>query len=219
MFAVNRSEKEGQAERESADRLTQLGRALRELGVGWIAAGSPQAKGRVERGFQTDQDRLIKQMRLEKVKTMAEANEFLEKQYWPEWNKKFAKPLEGVTDVHRPMTGNLELPSILSHVESRVIANDYTISFAGRRYQISRGDIAVGMKQQRLRVELHLDGSLKARYQGKPVTIFECGQRSAETDKPSKPAPRKDHNAGGKSRWMDGFWEKPSPLLWIAVNR
>lgn len=219
MFAVNSSGKEGESERERADRLTQLGRALRELGVGWIPAGSPQAKGRVERGFQTDQDRLIKLMRLEKVKTMTEANEFLEKQYWPEWNEKFARPLESVTDVHRLVTPNLELPSILSYVESRVITNDYTISFGGRRYQITRADVCAGMKRQRLRVELHLDGSLKARWEGKPVTIFECGQKppAVEVPKP-KSAPRKDHNAGGKSRWMDGFWEKPSPPLWMAVN-
>src|SRR5579864_3495215 len=74
-----------------ADRLTQIGRALRELGIGWIAAYSPQAKGRVERSFLTDQDRLIKLLRLAQVKTMQAANDFLEKEYWPEWNAKFTR--------------------------------------------------------------------------------------------------------------------------------
>ena len=67
----------GDRPRRIADRLTQIGRALRELGIGWIAAYSPQAKGRVERSFLTDQDRLIKELRLAKVKTMQAANEFL----------------------------------------------------------------------------------------------------------------------------------------------
>jgi hypothetical protein len=64
--------------------VTQIGRALRELGIHGIPAYSPQAKGRVERSFGTDQDRLVKHLRLGKVKTMQRANEFLEKAYWPE---------------------------------------------------------------------------------------------------------------------------------------
>src|ERR1700732_2542761 len=83
-----------EAERAAADRLTQIGRGLGELGIGWIAAYSPQAKGRIERSFETDQDRLVKELRLAKVKTMRGANEFLEKHYWPEWNERFAKPLK-----------------------------------------------------------------------------------------------------------------------------
>jgi hypothetical protein len=86
MFAVALRPGESAQERREADRVTQLGRALRELGIGWIAAYSPQAKGRVERSFGTDQDRLVKELRLAKVKTMVAANEFLEKEYWPEWN-------------------------------------------------------------------------------------------------------------------------------------
>ena len=113
--------------------MTQIGRGLRELGIGWIPAYSPQAKGRVERSFGTDQDRLVKQLRLAKVKTMQDANQFLEKEYWPEWNERFARPLAGVTDVHRPLTPQIDLAASLSHVEQRVIGNDYTFWFAGRR--------------------------------------------------------------------------------------
>ena len=84
MFTVARRRGETEQQRRQADRLTQIGRALRELGIGWIAAYSPQAKGRVERSFETDQDRLVKYLRLAKVTSMKEANEFLEKEYWPE---------------------------------------------------------------------------------------------------------------------------------------
>ena len=70
MFTVAPRPGESKEQQRIADRLTQIGRALRELGIGWIAAYSPQAKGRVERSFLTDQDRLIKELRLAKVKTM-----------------------------------------------------------------------------------------------------------------------------------------------------
>jgi hypothetical protein len=69
MFAIPPREGESQEQRIRADRLTQMGRALRELGIGWIAAYSPQAKGRVERSFFTDQDRLVKLLRLAKIST------------------------------------------------------------------------------------------------------------------------------------------------------
>jgi hypothetical protein len=218
MFAVNRRAKETEEEWRAADRLTQLGRALRELGIGWIGAHSPQAKGRVERSFGTDQDRLVKLLRLARVKTMTGANEFLEKEYWPEWNERFARPLPGVTDLHRPLTADIDLASTLSHVESRVVGNDYTISFAGQRFQIARADVRAGMKRQSLRVELRLDGTLKGRYDGRYMDLTECGPKTPAPAAPPRKPPRKDYNAGGRSRWMEGFWERPAPPLWRAIE-
>ena len=72
---------------------------------------------------------------------------------------------------HRPLTPSLDLAAILCHVEQRVIGNDYTFSFAGRRYQIAREDAQAGMRHQRLRVELGLNGELRARYQGRYLQI------------------------------------------------
>jgi hypothetical protein len=218
MFAVAPRVTESERERRSADRLTQLGRALRELGIGWIGANSPQAKGRVERSFGTDQDRLVKLLRLAKVKSMTGANEFLEKEYWPEWNERFARPLQGVTDLHRPLTAEIDLASSLSYVESRVIDNDYTISFGGRRYRIARQDVRAGMKRKNLRVELRLDGRLKARYEGRYVEIAECAPKAAAVPVAPRKPPRKDHNASGKSRWMEGFWEHPAPPIWLVIE-
>lgn len=77
MFAVARRRKGSGGERRAADRLTQIGRALQEFGIGWIGALSPQAKGRVERGFGTDQDRLVELLRLARVRSRTEANLFL----------------------------------------------------------------------------------------------------------------------------------------------
>jgi transposase len=218
MFTVPPRQGESKDQQRGADRLTQLGRALRELGIGSILAYSPQAKGRIERSFLTAQDRLIKDLRLAGISTMETANTFLEKEYWPEWNARFARPVEQFPNQHRALTEQLELAAILCHVEQRVIGNDYTFSFAGRRYQIARGQVQAGMRHQRLRVELRLDGELKARYRGSYVNIAECGapvltvQRSV-----AKPA-RKDHNAGGRSNWMVGFFARPSPPLWKAIG-
>ena len=119
---------------------------------------------------------------------------------------------------HRPLTPQLNLEAILSHVEERVIGNDYTFSFAGRRYQIQRADVQAGMRRQRLRVELRLDGELQACYQGHYLAIAECGTRiEAIQPKANKPV-RKDHNAGGRSHWMDGFFNRPSPPLWKLIE-
>src|ERR1700693_105178 len=82
MVAVPRRPGESREQQRQADRLTQLGRALRELGIGSVLAYSPQAKGRIERSFSTDQDRLVKQLRLAQASTLEGANEFLEKEYW-----------------------------------------------------------------------------------------------------------------------------------------
>ncbi len=219
MFTVARRAKETEASHREADRLTQIGRALRELGIGWIAAYSPQAKGRVERSFETDQDRLVKLLRLAKVTTRKAANEFLEKEYWPEWNARFARPLTGVVDLHRPLSAHQDLAASLSHVENPVIDNDFTFRFAKRRYRILRQDVKPGMRRQRLRVELRLSGEIKARFENQYLEIDECDAKSDSTPpKPSAKPVRKDHNAGGKSQWMAGFFDCPSPALWQAIE-
>jgi transposase len=218
MFTVPPRAAESAEQQREADRLTQLGRALRDLGIGSILAYSPQAKGRIERSFLTAQDRLVKHLRLAKVTTLESANAFLEKEYWPEWNSHFARPVADFPNQHRALTPQLDLAAILSHVEERVIGNDYTFSFAGRRYQIVRSQVQAGMRRQRLRVELRLDGELKARYQGRYVEIGECGARAIAAEAKVRKPVRKDHNAGGRSNWMQGFFDRPSPPLWKLIG-
>jgi len=217
MFTVPARPKENPRAHVASDSLTQIGRALRELGIGWIPAYSPQAKGRVERSFGTDQDRLVKLLRLAKVNSMAGANEFLEQEYWPEWNARFARPMGEFPNQHRALTPQLDLAAILCHAEERVIANDHTFSFAGRQFQIARSEAQAGMRRQRLRVELRLDGEVYARYQGCYLSIGRVGSWEPEEKPPRKP-PRRDHNAGGKSRWMDGFFHRPAPPLWTSLG-
>ena len=218
MFAVAVRPGETPDQQRQADRLTQLGRALRELGIGSILALSPEAKGRIERSFLTAQDRLVKHLRLAKVRTIEAANAFLEQQYWPEWNERFARPLAEFPNQHRALTPHLDLAATLCHVEERIIANDYTFSFASRHFQIARGDVQAGMRRQRLRIEVRLDGELYARYQGHYLNIARCGPRMQMEEPAMRKPPRHDHNAGGKSSWMQGFFDRPSPPLWRSLG-
>ncbi len=99
-----------------------------------IFADSPQAKGRIERLFETFQDRLIKEMRLEDIKTLEEANRFLEK-YLPKFNKQFMVAVKKSSDYHRSAQG-IKLDEILSIQTRRVLRNDRTIVHDSQWYQI-----------------------------------------------------------------------------------
>ena len=150
---------------------------------------------------------------------MKAANAFLEEEYWPEWNECFASPVKEFPNQHRSLSESLDLAAVLCHAEERVIANDYTFSFAGQRYQIAREQAQPPMRRQRLRVELRLDGEFKARYQGCYLNITEClaGALVIAPPPASKPV-RKDHNAGGKSAWMQGFFDRPAAPLWMLME-
>jgi len=117
---------------------TQIGRALRELGITWIAAHSPQAKGRVERNFKTAQDRLVKGMRVAGVKTLEQANQYLEEEYAVWWERELTVEAANSDDAHRPLDKSHNLAASLSHVETRQVRNDYTLRVDDELYQIER---------------------------------------------------------------------------------
>ena len=102
LFETNRPNQRDE-ERQGKLPETQIGRALRELGIGWIAARSPQAKGRIERFFETAQDRLVKGLRKAGVRSLETANQYLEQQYLPLWNERFTVIPAGDVDAHRPL--------------------------------------------------------------------------------------------------------------------
>jgi transposase len=115
---------------------SQFERAMADLGVVVIHANSPQAKGRVERLFRTFQDRLVKEMRLEGISSLSEANRLLSR-YLPKYNRRFCVPAAQEADVHRKVPTGTELNSILSIQVKRVVRKDGTVVFEGRLYQLS----------------------------------------------------------------------------------
>src|SRR3984893_6686563 len=150
---------------------TQIARALRELGIVWIPAHSPQAKGRVERSFQTAQDRLVKGMRVAGLTTLEQANEYLEKEFLPWCDKALRVAPASPDDAHRPLEKQHDLAAILSHVESRCVASDYTVQFESKLYQIDRKDICTGLRGAQVRMEKRRDGTVAVRFQERYLTI------------------------------------------------
>jgi transposase len=217
LFTVNGPQPEA-ADEAVEEELTQIGRALRELGMGWIAAHSPQAKGRIERFFGTAQDRLVKGLRLAGARSLEEANAYLEQVYLPQWEEGFTVVARGAADAHRPLGKEHDLAAILSHVEERMVTRDYTIRHQGRIYQIGRSDIQAGLRGSRVRVEQRLDGSLAVRFGQHYVSVSECQPQPKVKIAPPQPRVVKSGRAKVASRWMKGFDLKKSPPLWAIVK-
>src|SRR3954454_18413471 len=129
---------------------TQIGRALRELRIVWIPAHSPQAKGRVERGFSTAQDRLVKGLRVAGASSLEQANAYLEQEFLPWWNRMLTVEPKHDSDAHRALTRQYDLAAILSHVEPRQISNGYTVRYRGQAYQIPASEVRTGMRGSQL---------------------------------------------------------------------
>lgn len=119
-------------------KLTDFSRAMKELSIEVIYAKSPQGKGRVENRNRTLQDRLVKAMRQRAISTIADANEYLRKEFTAEFNRKFAINLEA-PDVHKSAEGYL-LEEIFCYKTTRQVRNDFTISLAGGYIQLLKGE-------------------------------------------------------------------------------
>jgi transposase len=169
---------------------TQFSRALAELDIELIKAHSPQAKGRVERSFGTAQDRWVKEMRLADVRTIAEANAVLER-LLPEHNRRFSVKPAQTSDAHRALGKKHDLAAILSVQEERVVANDYTIRFANRLYQLDR-PIYPGERGGKVIVEMRRDGTMKIRFGNRYLPYHEIAARDTESLAHLRPTPEAD---------------------------
>jgi hypothetical protein len=145
---------------------TQFARAMVELNVELILANSPQAKGRVERMNGTLQDRLVKEMRLEKISDIASANVFLEKHFLPGLNRKFAIKARDMTDVHRSMPAGMKLDEVLSFQEKRTVSNDWCVMWRNRIFQLDHRHEAMALAGREVMVREKLDGTIQLLSQG-----------------------------------------------------
>ncbi len=201
--------------------ITQFTRAMRELDIEVICANSPQAKGRVERSFDTHQDRLVKELRLAGISTMGAANEFLWNVYIPAHNTRFAVDPASPTDVHRPLRASQRLDEILSLRIERLVANDYTVRLNNRFFQILPSQ---GVRPQKgLQVEIRLDGSTHLRYQDrylryqaiakKPVRQKALTQEIREL----LDRPKRTYRPALNHPWRrDWGWRRRSPVKVLA---
>jgi hypothetical protein len=154
--------------------LTQFGRALHELGIEWIAAHSPQAKGRIERLFRTLQDRLVKEMRLRGIATVDQANYFLEHTFLPWWQQRFARLPRQPRDAHRRLEREQRLEQILSVRETRSVSPDHTVSWEGQRWGLQRQQVCAGLRGARVEIERRLDGTHWLRFRGRYLPLLSC---------------------------------------------
>jgi transposase InsO family protein len=200
---------------------TQIGRALRELGITWLAAHSPQAKGRVERNFGTAQDRLVKGMRVAGVTTLEQANEYLINEYLVWWEREMTVDPDNPDDAHRPLEKSHNLAASLSHVETRQVRNDYTLRWNGKLYQIGPQAVVTGLRGASVRVEQRLDGSMAVRHAERYLPVTECAvAKRANTASVAKAAKAKKSSSAKQrgSDWNKNFDLKKSPKVWQAAQ-
>ena len=116
----------------------------------------------------------MKGLRVAGASTLEQANAYLEEKFIPWWNEKLTVVPASSDDAHRPLAATHSLPASLSYVETRQVANDYTIQFDNKIYLIARADIRAGLRGAAVRVEVRLDGSLAVRFRNVYVAVTEC---------------------------------------------
>lgn len=158
-------------------RLTQVGRALKELGVQMIPAYSPQARGRSERNFGTWQGRLPQEMRIAGVESLEEANRFLRERYIGEFNGKFQVKAAGSGTAFR-RCGRRDLDWIFTVQTERVVAKDNTVAIGERSWQIEKSRFRHTLAGCTVTIHEHLDGRISIRYGPHVVGQFDPDGRS-----------------------------------------
>jgi len=161
---------------------TQVTRALKELGIEWIGANSPQAKGRVERFNGTAQDRLVKELRLAGATTIDEANEVLDRTFLPWFNRWCTVPPASANDAHRPVDRSMDLAAILSVQQRRKVTNDYTIRLDNEVYQLLK-PAWPGERGGWVIVEQRRDGTLHIRFGQHYLAYHKLGRAASATPK------------------------------------
>ena len=166
--------------------LTQFGAMCARLQMRIIAASSAQAKGRVERNHGTHQDRLIKKMRRKKIGTHEAANRYLEEEYLPEHNRRFARTPAAAEDYHRVRPTKRELDEIFRIETERTLGNDWVVRHENRFYQVTR-ESGYAPARSKVMVCEWEDGRMEIRYRGKRLAYEEIAQRAkAVAVKPAK---------------------------------
>jgi transposase len=164
--------------------MTQFGRMCQKLGIRIIAATTPQAKGRVERQHGVHQDRLIKKMRRKGIASYDAANHYLEQEYLPQHNRRFARPAAQPQDYHRRRPSARELRQIFRLETERTIGNDWVIRHGGRYWQLQPGRRHYGSTRSKALVCEWEDGTLEVHYRGENMAFTELREPMPRTPAP-----------------------------------
>ena len=157
---------------------TKFGQVCEDLGIEIIFAGSPQAKGRIERANGIQQDRLISEMRFQGIKDIETANKFLLEKYWDKHNAKYCKKPLSVADFHVPLLECQDLRNIICYRDERIISFDYVVRMDNRFFQIIK-DQKISIKpKDKVIVKTWLDGSIHIFKQNVELNFNEIGNQS-----------------------------------------
>jgi hypothetical protein len=147
--------------------------ACEKLGIEVIVAYSPQAKGRVERNHAVYQDRFVKELRLRKISTIESANVFLEQEYLPAINTKFAQLPKEPEDAHAPVLKNLDLADIFCFESRRAVSNDFVVQFENHLFQISKDSRLRPRPGDKVTIRKWLDNSIHIYWKNKTLLVQE----------------------------------------------
>ena len=184
--------------------ISQVGRMCAKLGIEMIGANSPQAKGRVERGHGTHQDRLIKKMRLKKIATYEKANAFLAGSYLQQHNRKYAVTAREKADFHLAAGTRLDLNQVFCLEEERKVSNDWVVQYGKRWLQIEAEQKKLVGAGSTVVVREHRDGALTLLHED----VVLLWQELPERPKPATPVIKRRLVTRPKPA-PDHPWRKP----------
>jgi len=190
--------------------LSEFERVLKELEVDVMHAGTPEAKGRVERLFKTLQDRLVKELRLEGAQSLQEANRCIDS-YLPGFNKRFSIGAKNEEDLHRPVPQGVKLESIFCYKRAHVLRNDFTVIDQKRFYQVLDR-----IQAKEVEVQEDLDGKVKLVASGRYLRYKEIQQR-IKRDIPKKKPGSKRRTPSNNHPWRS--YKQETGRFNFAENR
>ena len=190
--------------------LTQFGRMCRALGIEIIAARSPQAKGRVERNHGTHQDRLVKKLRLKNIRSLEEADRFLQERYCAEHNARFARAAAAPQDLHLPSPGVRKLEKIFRLERERGLSNDWVVRDQNRFYQLERQSQHQAPAKSKVTVCEWEDGRIEIHYRDQKLSWRQIPGRPVAPQHDDEPtvareATKKKWRPGPDHPWRSGY--------------
>jgi hypothetical protein len=200
-----------EAEKQAGEApLTQFGRMCQRLGIGIIAANSPQAKGRVERAHGTHQDRLVKKLRLAGIASYEDANRYLDEKYLADHNRRYARAAASQVDYHRRRPTARQLDEVFWLEEERVVSADWVVSYKTRLLQLERQSRHYAPARSRVTVRENQHGELAIMYRGLRLKFKEIFVRAAPAAAPADQVHRLDTRGGRREGRMGASRVRPS---------
>ena len=205
--------------------VTQFGRICAKLGIGIIAASSPQAKGRVERAHGTHQDRLVKKLRLAGIVSYEQANAYLDEHYLAEHNRRYARPAAEAADYHRRRPTARQLDAVFWLEEERVVSEDWVVRYNNRLLQLARQSQHWAPAKSRVLVRENEAGEVAIHYRGQRLLFRELTAASialseargaAPSPAPPSPKPYRNLPPALNHPWRQGFQQRNSPAFFEA---